>query len=358
MAIAQIKLSGIEKKTWRKFLWKKRIDWEFWPVWFFYIPIYVYYVWLAIKARSLTFFSAANPNMFMGGMIGSGKYDVLKQLPQEYRPATLYFDLGTDLSTVLLQHKEVDIGWPLIAKPDHGERGWRVSLIKNEVELLQYINEAITPFLIQEYISYPVEVGIMYYRLPDATCGKISSVVLKEFLSVTGDGVSTLKDLIFKPGRSQYYLDKLIKEYEDELEKVLPKGQRKQLVDIGNHCLGTRFINGNDIINDELVQIFDDISKQLDGFYFGRYDLRTTSIDDLMKGKNIQVIELNGANAEPAHIYDSSMLMFSAYKDLFKHWDIMNQIARINHKRGVKYATNGQVIQELRTFFKERKGKS
>ena len=53
------------------------------------------------------------------------------------------------------------------------------------------------------------------------------------------------------------------------------------------------FINSNHLITPALSASFDRISKQIDGFYFGRFDLRVKTIEDLEAG-NIQILELNG----------------------------------------------------------------
>jgi len=81
---------------------------------------------------------------------------------------------------------------------------------------------------------------------------------------------------------------------------------------IGNHCRGTTFLNANDIIDEKLTKVFDSISNRIPGFYFGRYDLRCSSIEDLKKGKNVRIIELNGAGSEPDNIYHSCASIFSA----------------------------------------------
>jgi len=42
--------------------------WEFWPAWVFYFPVAVNYLWLAIRYRSFTLPTAANPGIFSGGL--------------------------------------------------------------------------------------------------------------------------------------------------------------------------------------------------------------------------------------------------------------------------------------------------
>ena len=69
----------------------------------------------------------------------------------------------------------------------------------------------------------------------------------------------------------------------------------------------------------------------------GRFDLKVKNVDDLYLGKNIKIMELNGASSEPGHIYDSSNNnIFKAYKDLFSHWRRLSDIAKVNIDNGHK----------------------
>ena len=85
-----------------------------------------------------------------------------------------------------------------------------------------------------------------------------------------------------------------------------------------------------------LCESFDRISKQINGFYFGRYDLRCASLKDLEEG-NVQVVELNGCGAEPAHIYHPGASLWKGLRDLITHWRNMYLISKENHLRGMPY---------------------
>ena len=80
-----------------------------------------------------------------------------------------------------------------------------------------------------------------------------------------------------------------------------------------------------------------DIPKQIDGFYFGIFDLRCTSIEDLKQGKNISILELNGAGAEPAHIYDPNFSFLNAQQVIAQHFKMLYQASSLNNKKGVAY---------------------
>ena len=150
------------------------------------------------------------------------------------------------------------------------------------------------------------------------------------------DGTSSLEELILSKPRAKLQWNVLKEVYTKKLNTIIPRGDTLELNLIGNHCLGTKFLNGEHLINDRLSKTFDLISKQIDGFYFGRYDLRCASIEDLYEGK-IKIMELNGCGAEPAHIYQPGFPLSKALGILFTHWRNTFIISVQNHKRGIPY---------------------
>lgn len=319
--------------------WTKLRKWEYWPFEVFYIPIFFYWFYLSLKARSFFFFSAANPSIETGGMLGESKFSILKKIDNSLKPKTLLIQVPINKETVIKNLQIHNIIFPFIAKPDVGERGWMVEKIHNESELEVYLGQMKAPFLIQEYIDYPIELGLFYYRFPDQSKGKISSIVMKEFLCLKGDGISTLRDLIIRNERARLQYEVLQVRYKNTLEEVLGKDEERTLVYIGNHCRGTKFLNGNHLINQQLTDVFDTISTSIDGFYYGRFDLRCKNLEDLYRGKDIKILELNGAGAEPAHIYDPDFSFLEAYQVLFHHWSVLYQISKTNYLNGVNYMT-------------------
>ena len=204
-------------------------------------------------------------------------------------------------------------------------------------------------FIIQEFVNLPLEFGVFYVRYPNEEKGFINSITMKEFLSVEGDGKSTLEELILKKDRAKLQWETLRKNYRERLDSVLAVNERIELVSIGNHCLGTTFLNGNHLITPRLNESFDRISKQVSGFYFGRYDLRCASLQDLEQG-NVKVVELNGCGAEPAHIYHPGSSIREAFKVLFTHWRNLYLISVQNHARGVPYISFREGLKTYNRF--------
>lgn len=326
----------------------KRIRFEFWPTWALYWPVMIYGLWLALKARSFTFFTAANPMMYLGGLVGESKESILKAIPNTYLPTTLYVEVNETFNDIVHLLNEYNLSYPIIVKPDIGERGRGVAKIHSSKELEQYLLANNNKLVIQSFIAHPIELGVLYYRLPDGSQSGITSIVAKTFLSVTGNGIDTLETLIKGEERAQLQLNYLLDKFCHQLLHIVPLGQHMVLEPIGNHCRGTTFYDANHLISPKLISVFDAIANQIDGFYIGRFDLKVSSIDDLLAGRNIQIMELNGVTSEPAHIYDPSASLISAYMALLQHWKIVFQIAKQNKILGYPYATFKTVVNELR----------
>jgi hypothetical protein len=324
-------------------------NWEYWPFGIVQFPIFFYYPWLSFRAGSFTFFAASNPGILMGGMFGESKFQVLELISPDYKPRSILFTKEMkrcEIGKVILENH---FDYPLIFKPDIGERGFMVRRINSQHEALAYAEEMKHDFIIQELVSLPLEFGVFYSRYPTAERGTVTSIVMKEMLSVEGDGKSTLKDLILKKERAKLQWPSLEKKYRHELGNILPKGVKKEIVSIGNHCLGTKFINANHLINERLITSFDRIAKSVSGFYFGRFDLRCGSIEDLECG-NVVIVELNGCGAEPAHIYDPHFSFFKAVSVLIEHWRTIFLIAQQNKNLGIDYLPLKEAVRHYHNF--------
>lgn len=268
--------------------------------------------------------------------MGESKSAVLNLIPDTVKPKTVLINLPVTTQEVLQFLDANGFALPLIFKPDVGERGWMVRKIKSKEDIEQYLSEIKIDFIIQEFVPLPLEYGVFYVRFPSQPNGFVNSITGKEFLSVTGDGTKTLRQLILEKDRAKIQWETLKQVYAWQLEDVIPEGKKLELVSIGNHCLGTTFINCNHLITEKLSASFDAISKQIDGFYFGRFDLRCASEADLEEG-NIKVMELNGCGAEPAHIYHPGASLFTGICTIITHWKNIYRVSKENHKRGVPY---------------------
>lgn len=337
------------KKITRSNFFIRLKSWEYWPFGIVQFPAIMYWLWLSLRARSLVFFSLSNPGIPMGGMFGESKYDVLKKIPHEFIPRTLLIEMPATLTEVAARIAEEGLALPLIFKPDIGERGYLVKRIQCACDITEYLKKIRGNFLIQEMVQLPLEFGVFYMRMPTATEGMVTSVTGKEMLSVTGDGMASLRQLILNNDRAKLQWKKLKVSFAGRLDWIVPAGEEVELVSIGNHAMGTRFINANHLINERLSRTFDRISGEIPGFYFGRYDLRCATVQDLYEG-NIRIMELNGCGAEPAHIYDPAFSLLEAMKVQVLHWRNIFRIARANRERGMRYVSHREALDYYRKF--------
>ena len=306
--------------------------WEYWPFFVVYALMFPYWFFLCIKARSFFFFNTANPQISNGGFLMESKKSIYDQIPEGHYPETLLFRAGTSPSEVFASVNLNQLNFPLIAKPDIGMKGISVKKVRNEKELELYALSSRVDFLVQAFIPFENEVGIFYYRYPNEHVGHISGIVKKEFLAITGDGISTMRELILKDKRSTLQLGALEKQYGKDLNQVLPIGMEELLVPYGNHARGAKFLDITHLADGRLTETIDTICKGVDGFHYGRLDIRFESWEELKRGENFSIVELNGAGSEPTHIYDPRHSIFFAWKEIIRHWNILFRISRMNHK--------------------------
>jgi hypothetical protein len=331
----------------------KLFHWEYWPFQIVYIPIYFLWVFYSIKAKSLFFFNASNPTIKNGGFIMESKKAIYDLIPQRYYPKTELINEGTSLEEIQKIVQDSGIKYPFIAKPDIGLRGSAVKKIHNSDELQSYNSKANFDYVVQDLIPFKNEVGIFYVRYPDEKAGRITGIVSKEFLIITGDGVSTTEDLIKKNPRYELQLKVLKQEYGWKLRDILPKGEKLNLVPYGNHARGAKFIDGSHWISTKLNETINEMCLQIPGFYFGRLDVMYNTWEELERGENFSVVELNGAASEPTHIYDPKHSIFFAWKELARHITFMYEISVENHKKGIPYLAHKVGMKEYRLHLEQ-----
>jgi sporulation protein YlmC with PRC-barrel domain len=260
------------------------------------------------------------------------KKEIYDLIPFEYYPSTLFFKASSSLQDILTLIKQRNLKYPLIGKPDIGMKGMMVKKLENEKELSFYVQNSKVDFLIQEYVPFKNEIGIFYYRYPNEEKGHISGIVKKELLGVTGNGVSTVEQLLLKNKRAVLQLPVLRKTEKDKMNIVLKKDEEFIVVPYGNHVRGAKFLDDSQLIDEELTKTIDSICKKVDGFYFGRLDICYNDWEELKQGKNFSIIELNGSGSEPTHIYDPRHSVFWAWKEIAKHWKILYRVSKLNHQ--------------------------
>ncbi len=337
-----------------KSFFTKLIQWEHWPTLMFYIPLIPFYIYSAFKYKHIVPYLIANPAIKYSGNGTESKFETLQLIPEQYKPETILITPENNFNDILLLIEKSSIKFPLIAKPDIGFRGYLVKKIDTKNDLETYLHKNKVNIIIQEFIDYENECGLFYYRFPDEDKGKITSITLKKFLVVIGDGTSSLAELIMADKRAYLYYDLLQNIHKEKMLSIPKKDKAIKLTVIGNHSKGTQFINGNHLINNDLELMMDTLSKQIKQWYYGRLDIKYNTFEELTAGNNFKILEINGIISEPTHIYDpTNSSYFNAIKSIKNHWKIIYIIAKINHdKYNISYP---KVIPYIKEMFWLRK---
>lgn len=301
------------------------------------MPLSVVWLYYSIRAGALWFCSNVNPTLEFSGFQGESKREMYDQLPKHLYPATVYISPNMPLHQITAQMTAANITYPCAAKPEIGMQGLLFRKINNGQELAEYHRHIPAAYLIQNLVELPMEFSVFHIRYPGEQKGKVTGFILKDYLAVTGNGRNTLIELIKHDKRACFREEEMRHRHAAHLNEVIPAGKKYFLSIAGNHNRGARFINLSHEIDDKLCAVFDAISNENGHFYYGRYDLKCTSVADLKEGRNIQILEFNGTGAEPNHIYDCGMRYTKALKTIAHHWRDMYQISRINYKKGVPY---------------------
>ncbi|HET6995331.1 MAG TPA: hypothetical protein VFI06_10140, partial [Chitinophagaceae bacterium] len=271
------------------------------------------------------------------------------QLPPHLYPRTIYVLHDLPFQEVKKKVAEAGFSYPFVVKPDVGMKGILFRKIESEDQLMKYHERIPVEYIIQDMINLPVEVSVFYYRYPSEEKGKVSGFIQKELLHVKGDGKLTLEELIRNHPRAKFRYDEMKHRHGHRFDRVIPQDEIFYLSYAGNHNRGAHFINLHDEIDENLHKVFDELSHYNKQFFYGRYDIKATSIEDLKQGKNFSILEFNGAGAEPNHIYDCNMSIWKAYGTILQHWKALYRISRYNHRQGVPYWS----FQKGRRFIKE-----
>ncbi len=329
--------------------------WEDWHWFAKYIVIGPVWLWLCLRARSLWFFTTSNPTITFGGFTGESKSEIYKQLPDGLYPSSIYAHPNDDFSGLLSEIKTSGLAFPLVVKPDIGMMGFMFRRIETIDQFRQYHNAMPANYIIQKLIDYPVEVSVFYYRYPGMDSGHISGFIRKEFMHVVGDGVHTLEELILDYSRAQFRLKELFSKHASKLKTVIPNGEQFYLSYALNLSRGGRLISLEDEKDKKLLDVFDNLSRYTKYFYYGRYDIKCASIEDLKLGKNFSILEYNGCGAEAHHVYGNGFTFFEACKILIEHWNILFKISQMNLQNGVtrwRYVEGKAFSQQARKHFK------
>ena len=342
--------------------WSRLTRWEFWPWWLVYVPVFGWVLWLGIRYRSPTLFTLSNPGLPGGGFVGESKGDLLSQMPADVLPAWTRLpslaDPGAPSARQRQDHvrswmDEERVSLPIVLKPDSGERGFRVEVARTRGEVATYLQEVSGTTLVQDYVP-GVEYGVFYMRRPGTDTGHITSIAAKILPAVTGDGHSTLERLILENDRTVCQAPIFLARFDGSLEQVPGDGEAFRLGDLGTHSRGALFLDANRLVTGALEREIDRIAQTVDGFYFGRFDVRAPSEEAFRAGQGIRILELNGVTSEEAHMYDPKHGILYAWKTLCGQWSRAFEIGDANRALGLDPTTAASLIRDLRRYSRSK----
>lgn len=336
--------------------WRRLTRWEFWPPWIFYPPVCVYLVYLMVKHRSATVFTAANPAILAGGFIGESKFDILRGLDVSRafvaRSCLIDGSISADekIAAATRFMSDERLTFPIVLKPNYGQRGSGVVVVKSADALEECLRRSSVDTIVQEFIAGP-EFGVFYYRRPSESRGHIFSITEKKFPTVVGDGRRTLEQLILHDDRAVCAAQLYLARHHDRLATVLPAGVAFPLVELGTHCRGAMFLDGVRLTTPALEARVDAIARGFDGFYFGRFDVRVDGgLDAFCDGRGFKILELNGVTSEATHIYDPGIPLHRAYGVLMAQWRLAFEIGTENVRRGVRPTSLRALLELTREY--------
>lgn len=329
---------------------------EFWPLWFFYFPVVIYWIVLGVRYRNFGLPMLANPNIELGGMVGESKAQILEQAgPFANQYILPFVTLRCDAREppqeaarkALTEARNKGLQLPLVVKPDLGCRGLAVRVLRSEKDLINYLNAYPhgQRYLLQQLAPWQAEAGVFYVRKPDESSGKLVSITLKYVPSIIGDGVSTFTQLLDAHPRTRKMRKAYLSKNGVNAQAVPAKGEELALTFSGSHCRGSIFRNGNEFICKELTSAIDKVMRDFPEFYYGRLDIKFKDMEALQRGEDFCVIEINGASSEATHIWDSRTRLRDVFVTLFWQYRSLFEIGHELRLRGRRAPTAMQLIK-------------
>ena len=355
---------------------------EFWPAWLFYVPLLPWCVWLSMRYRSPLAFLAANPGIEKGGgWVNESKGAILDGLcaSETGRRCTLAHvvippgsaaEERAAAAAAAIRANPALGGYPIILKPDAGQRGFAIKVARREADLLPYFTANTRAVMLQRFHAGPMECGVLWVRRAagaDAQghrgAGFIFAITRKVFPVITGDGVRTVESLILDHPRYRCQADVFCARWRTDLGRVPAKGEMLRLAEAGNHCQGTLFCDGMDLATPELEAVIDAIASGFRGVEgkaldFGRFDIRYESDEQLRRGVGLAIVELNGTSSEATSLYDPARGPLWAYGLLLRQWAHLYRLGAMRQREGCRGMTAREVWREMRAHFHERPGSS
>ncbi|MEM7754127.1 MAG: alpha/beta fold hydrolase [Planctomycetota bacterium] len=348
---------------------------EWWPMWLLYAGLLPHLIRLGSRHKSCLVWTAANPGVPPDeGIQGESKSALLDRIDH---PSVLPYAVvppGPIANRVSRAHELIESdadlgGFPIIVKPDAGERGKDVALARAADDLERALALIAGPAMLQRFHPGPIEAGVFWIRhletvgretevdAENKAHGFIFAITRKTLPEVTGDGVRTLRQLVVRHPRYR----KQIAVYAGRADfdtRVPALDETVRLTEAGNHARGCMFSDGDDLRTPELETVIDRIASAYQSpeghrYDFGRFDVRAESEADLKAGR-FAVIELNGTTSESTNLYDPKRSTRWAYGVLREQWSYLFELGSARANQGSEVITWGELLRLTFSLFTGR----
>ena len=360
--LTQLALPSFQWRGRRKIIgkWRRFTRPEYWPSFVLYAPVLTAHLLRAWKkGNRILDVTACNPCMPLSGLVEESKTGILDQVIDrscipEYilLPSSLSKEEKSKAVDTFM--KQYDLSFPVVVKPDRGQRGVDVTIAHSKAELTKALASSSQDWMIQRYVPGK-EFGV-FVILPPGEDGFLYGINGKEFPVLTGDGKHTLEELILRDDRAVCQADMFCDHLSERLDEIPNQGESIELTDVGNHSRGTAFTERSDLITPQTSAAMLSIARSLPGFTYGRMDIRVPSEQDFLAGQNIQVLEINGVTSESTNCYDSRYSYMQMVRILLKQWKWAAEIGKQQRLKGVQLASWREVVRAVDGYLQRKNG--
>jgi membrane protein DedA with SNARE-associated domain len=270
------------------------------PLGLFYLPLILAWIGFAVRYRSLTLPTVANPCRPSGGLWGESRSDYFLDVAASERRWIADFITVTRSSGSRTLYADLDrarealcaagLVFPLIGKPDVGRHG--ICRVADVAELREYLRcfQGGEKLMLQRFVPYAGKAAVLYARLPGAPRGRLLSLTLR------ADG---------------------------------------------------RCRDGRRHITPRLEARLDAIARSMREFHYGRFELRFASIDALERGEDFAVVDVCGVGGVLERAWNPAMPLTQIYRRLIDRQRIMFLIGEKNRARGFEPVGCADVLKSL-----------
>jgi membrane protein DedA with SNARE-associated domain len=263
------------------------------PLGLFYLPLIVSWAVFALRYRSLTLPTLANPLGWKAGAWSDSTSDYLLAAAAGERPCVADFvilarsveprTLHGDLEQARRSLSAAGLAFPLVVRPDFDCR--RARTVADLPELRECIRNVPgnRRIIVHRFEPDAGDATVLYARLPGSPSGRLLSVTIRRIPGALGEA----------------------REHD------------------ARRC-----------ITPELEAQIDTLALAMREFYFGRFDVRFSSTAGLMRGEGLCVVGISGVGGEASDVRDPALSLIEAYRRLVEQQRIMFLIGDKNRARG------------------------